>query len=106
MDIDVTNKIERLPDFEDRLGVVLDCLSAFVDKDHLEVRGEFRSKKPGLIRGDTDVVIAIYDSANRVVGVASHNIYEDSFCGLEMINVWMKISSPQISKIRIYPKRA
>ena len=105
MDVDLTNKIERSPEFEDRLGVVLDCFSAFLEKDHLKIRGEFRSKKSRSIRGNMEVAVVVYDAANRVIGSDFHYISDCDFCGLEIVDVFMKLPLAQVSKIKVYPKR-
>src|SRR4051812_7852867 len=70
--LDLTDKIERLDALEERAGVLLHGLSAFLEASGnenlgLNVAGEMRSRHGSRLKQDVTLVIAVYDSSDRVV---------------------------------------
>lgn len=108
--IDVTNRIERLEVFEERVGVTLDSLSAFVE-DYgaggicLRVCGEIQARNGTELLGDVDLVVAAYDSSGRIIGTEFKIYCVDKFFGLETFNLAVQIPLSQVSKVRVYPKK-
>ena len=110
--IDVTNKLERLEVFEERSGVRLDSLSAFLkdwgDNDNifLTVSGELQSQVGTELQEDTYLVVAVYDSSGRIIGTDSLGFNSKDFFGLEIFSLCIGLAINDVSKIRIYPKKA
>lgn len=107
--VDVTTKIELLKTSEERLGVTLGSLSAFVEEIessyHLSVRGELNTKNGATLKSDIELIAAAYDSFGRVIGTSSHTYYLDDFFSLEIFEIFIDLPLNEISKIRLYPKR-
>jgi hypothetical protein len=108
--IDITSKIERLEAFEERLGISLENVSAFVDDDGsssipLQVCGEILTRNGSEIQEDIELSIAAYDPSGRVVGTASKCYRASSFSGLEIFKISTYLPVSSISKIRVYPKK-
>lgn len=112
--IDLTSKIERLEAFEERLGVDFKSISAFMDLDDdydedsyltVDVRGEIHSASGMQIDQDIIVVFAAYDDLDRIIGTSEARFYSDDFFGLDTFSESVNISIPNISKIRVYPKK-
>jgi hypothetical protein len=107
-DIDVTSRIERLEVFEERLGVTLESLSAFVEDDapyYLKVYGELHTRNGTELQGSVDLVVAAYDTSGRIIGTSSHWYSADDFFGLETFEFTVALPLSQVSKVRIYPKK-
>lgn len=110
--VDVTKLIERLDAFEDRLGVSLEGVSAFIDDEEdeddgmvsLRVRGDLASKSGGL-EADIELIAAAYDDEGRVVETGRAYFDSDSFLGLEVFEIGLYVATTRLSKIRLYPKK-
>ena len=106
---DVTDKVERMEAFEERMGVRLDCLSArseYFDDETTYVRamGELLSRRGDQLPQDIALVAAVY-SNGRVVGTSENYYNSDEFPGLETFELIVSIPAGlPISKVRIYPK--
>jgi len=109
--IDVTNKLERLEVFEERSGVRLDSLSAFLkdwgDNDNifLTVSGELQSQVGTELQEDTYLVVAVYDSSGRIIGTSGLSYLSENFFGLETFDLLVNLPINEVAKIRIYPKK-
>ena len=104
---DVSHLIERLEAFEDRLGVSLEGLYASIDGRHgyVTVNGELHPREGTQLNHDIEVVVSLYDSDGRVLGVQTESIRADSFFGFEAFSRMLgPVGDPPIAKIRIYPK--
>lgn len=109
-DIDVTSKIERLEVFEERLGVTLESLSAFVtdqgaDNIYLAIRGELQTRDGTELHEDIALVVAVYDASGRIIGTSSQWYFVDGFFGLETFEFIVHLPLSQVSKVRVYPKK-
>ena len=110
-DIDVTSRIERLEVFEERLGVTLENLSAFVQDSGadsstpLVVCGELQPLNGTKLQGNVELVVAAYDSSGRVIGTSSCIYFADEFFGLETFDLIVVLPMNQVSKVRVYPKK-
>lgn len=107
---DVSNLIERLEAFEERVGVRLESLSAQLarsdDHAYLTVLGEVHPQAGTDLQEDVELVIAVYDSSARVVGTASHSLEASTFFGFETFEIVAEIYVNKVTRVRIYPKRS
>ncbi len=107
--IDITSRIERLEVFEERLGVTLQSLSAFVQDGGadsiLEVCGELQPLNGTELQGDVELVVAAYDSSGRIIGTSSCSYFADEFFGLETFDLTVLLPMNQVTKVRVYPKK-
>ncbi len=104
---DVSHLVERLEAFEDRLGVSLQGLFASLDTEYgfMSVNGELHARDSTELGQDIDIVVTLYDSAGRVVGVTSQYMDSDSFFGFEAFSArFSEANDPPVAKIRVYPK--
>ena len=104
-DKDVTNLIERLEAFEDRLGISLEGLFATMDEDgDLRVNGELHLREGTELDQDVEVVATVYDSSGRVLYTRSDSIYSDSFFAFEPFSFSLYLEGYQPARVRVYPK--
>ncbi len=103
---DVTDLIERLEAFEDRLGVSLEGLFArlYEDIDRISLNGEIHPHVGTGLHEDVEVVATVYDSDGRVIDTSYQYFFADSFFGFEVFSFPMDIGDIQPAKIRVYPK--
>lgn len=80
---DITNLIERLEAFEDRLGVRLESLSAkfeqYDDTGFVKVLGELHPQSGTTLQKDIELIVAAYDSSSRIVGTGSTYLEASGF---------------------------
>lgn len=114
--IDVSSKIERLEVFEERLGVSLESLSAFVEESPpgygyimLKVRGELQPRNGTQLRQDIRLKVTAYGSSKRIIGTSSDRdapkFSVERFFGLAAFEVEFWLPVTQVSKVRVYPKK-
>ncbi|MCE7980376.1 MAG: hypothetical protein DYG89_04235 [Caldilinea sp. CFX5] len=102
---DITNLIERLDTFEERMGVTLEGLFAIVeDNNFVKINGELHSCDGAEIEQNTQVVVSLHDAAGRVIGTSTTQFNAESFFGFETFSILLMPPIAPISKIRIYPK--
>ncbi|MDY0168903.1 MAG: hypothetical protein RBS80_20325 [Thermoguttaceae bacterium] len=104
--MDVTDRIERLELFEERLGVQLEGLSAFVERGFLTVRGELHPRNGTELNQDTELVVAAYDATSRVIGTASNYFTSEDFFGIETFELSINLPIATVARVRVYPKKA
>ena len=107
--MDITQVIERVPAFEDRLSVRLEALSAFAegpDDDgdwKILLNGELHPMGGETLDRDLEVNASAYDSSGRVVSTESNWISSDDFFGFEAFT-FSFYAPVKVAKIRLYPK--
>jgi hypothetical protein len=102
---DVTNLVERLEAFEDRLGVSLEGLFAFLDENgYLTVNGEVHVREGTELDEDIEVVATVYDSSGRVLSTSEQVMYSGSFFAFEAFSFVKSLDEHRPAKIRVYPK--
>lgn len=106
---DVTDLIERLEAFEDRLGVSLEGLFAKMsdrgyDRTYIDVNGELHLREGTELMQNLEVVAIAYDLSGRVLDVEDTGFWSDSFFGFEAFSLFMDVGDTQVAKIRVYPK--
>lgn len=104
---DITNLIERLEAFEDRLGVTLEGLFASIDEDTewIDLNGEIHPREGTELSEDVELIATAYDSAGRVVETSSDYFDAESFFGFEVFSFTLRVDGIQPAKVRIYPKK-
>jgi len=104
MSFDLTEKLERLESTEEKCGVELSGLSAFLNDEELKICGEAIFQKSPKNDYDVEVHIVVYDDRSRVIEKASSNIGNKNspFDAFSLICWGM---NREISKIRIYVTR-
>lgn len=108
MSLDISGAIERLEALEDRAGVRLENMSAFIrsgDPAFVSVTGEIHSTDGAHLEYDVEVVCAAYDTSGRVVQTASAYYGADNFYGLEIFDFTMSLPVDDVARVRIFPKR-
>ncbi len=106
---DVTDLIERLEAFEDRLGVSLEGLFAKLSdrgygRIYIKVNGELHLREGAELKQHLRVVATIHDLSGRVLDVADTILDHDSFYGFEAFSLSIEVGDNQPAKIRVYPK--
>ncbi|MBU6401188.1 MAG: hypothetical protein KGS61_12795 [Verrucomicrobia bacterium] len=107
MDSDVTQLIERLEAFEERVGVRLEALYAHFDSDgylNLTVNGEVHPREGTTIKQDIVVHVGACDTSGRLVAKSETWLMADEFFGFATFQVEEHLPIHELSKIRVCPK--
>ncbi len=108
--IDLTDKMELLDLFEERVGVRFEGVSIFRaiydDSSYVTVQGELHPRDGTELEVDVEVVAAAYDTKGRIVGTSANTFYTESFFGLEIFEITIAVPpSSDIVRVRLYPKK-
>ena len=101
---DATHLIERLEAFEERMGVRLEALFAYIEIGYLSVNGEVHPRDGTTIQQDVEVHVDAYDSSGRLVATTQATLSADVFFGFEAFHTMVGLPIRELSKIRVYPK--
>jgi hypothetical protein len=105
--VDISSLVEHRPLFEERLGVRIQSVSAFLDDSptwpHVTVRGEIKVRTGTRLATNTKLMVGAYDMAGRVVGTEWAEFYKDGFFTMEVFEVAISISTTKIARILLYP---
>ena len=106
---DITNLIERLDAFEERCGVRLESLSAYIQRIadppfYITICGELHPREGAQLVQDIEIVVVAYDSHGRAVDTTSDFIYAANFFCLETIDITVSVPVDDVKRVRIYPK--
>lgn len=107
---DITDLVQRLDAFEERLGVRIEALSAFVDTEEYEgevcvdVRGELHAISGTTLQDDLELAVSVYDAGGRVVQTSTDYVEQDSFFGFHTFDMSCYVKTGLVHKIRIVPK--
>lgn len=105
--VDISNLVEHRPLFEERLGVRIQSVSAFLDESsswpHVTVRGELKVRTGTQLATNTKLMVGAYDLSGRVVGTEWAEFYKDGFFSMEVFEVSISISTTKIARILLYP---
>ncbi len=107
---DITDLVQRLDAFEERLGVRIVALSAFEVKDEysddadITVRGELHAVSGTNLANDLQLQISVYDAAGRVIQTDIDYIDSDSFFGFHTFEIKCSVAPGLAKKIRLVPK--
>lgn len=102
---DLTDLIERVEAFEERLGVRLEGLFAKMEDDgELRINGELHARNGTGLEDDIEVTVTAYDSTGRVISVADLFFNSDSFFGFEAFTSYLDFDDIEPAKLRVYPR--
>lgn len=102
------NVIERIPQFEEKLGFKLENISFSIDEPYLNIHGDFFMDD--LNNFDVlriDIFATIYDQDDFILASENTEIYKEDFLGFETFTISIRVPDDDlkaIRKIRIYPK--
>lgn len=110
---DLSDSIERAPDYEARLGVRLEGVYAAIVEDgddqgfRVMVRGEIRATaKSSRLQENVEVVLAVYDERSRVLAKGGHYFFEDSFFDFDVFEIDVFDVPVRPSRLKLFPKPA
>ncbi|MDA7858624.1 hypothetical protein N9B05_02285 [Mariniblastus sp.] len=109
---DVTNLVQRLDAFEERLGVRIDSMSAFEvndeygDEADITIRGELHVVNGTSLEDDIYLRASIYDVEGRVVETSYDYIMSDSFFGFHTFEISLSVEPRIAKRIRLLPSRS
>jgi hypothetical protein len=103
--------LERVPDFEVRLGVRFEALFATSEQIlatgdiYATVNGELYSNDGRVLSTDIEIVIAAYDQLGKMLATGSNFVTAAEFFGFHTFSILVQVpNGHSISRIRIYPK--
>ena len=103
---DVTDLIERLEVFEERVGIRLEALFAHVNEyGNLTVNGEVHPREGRTIMQDIEVHLEAYNLSGRLIAKSGLCFSEGKFFGFEVFQMGVNLKIGELSKIRVYPKQ-
>lgn len=106
---DISSIIERFEAFEERVGVRLDALSAYLEggseDSTITVYGELHARNGGVLSRSVDLTLAAYDGNGRVVGRSSTTFDLENFFGFSTfeINIF-DLPVGKLSRLRLIPE--
>lgn len=110
---DITNKVQRLEAFEERLSVKIDALAAFESvgiynrgETEVAVRGELHSEGGSQIDKDIELHMVVYDLEGRVMETTTDFICHESFFGFHVFDIDCVVPDGTVGKIRLFPKES
>jgi hypothetical protein len=99
--------IERLEAFEERLGVKIEGLFAYIDENNcIKINGELHSNEGTQLKQNIKLMISAHDSSGRIVGTDYSLISAESFFGFEIFSEYFQAQSESVSRVRIYPRQS
>lgn len=107
---DITDRVEQLQPFEDRLKVTIKAVSAFACRDdededvRIVVRGELHPGDGDTLSQDIQINLSIYDKSDRVIETDSDFVNAEDFFGFHTFELSCYPHTTSISKLRLYPQ--
>ena len=105
---DLRNVVERIPQFEEKLGVKLENISFSIVGMFLEIHGDFLMDNLNNFDAQhIDISATVYDQDNFILGADHVTIYQEDFLGFETFTIDVQLSDNDlnsIEKIRLYLK--
>jgi hypothetical protein len=103
--------IERFEAFEEKLGIRLEGLFAFLNKDSgtITINGDLYANDDDIIKEQNlKLVISCHDVSSRVIAKSSESVSTKSFVGIYTFSTYfqLKFFLESIAKVRIYPQPA
>ena len=107
---ELKNKIERIPSFEDKLGIRYDNISIITDDNpdmnYIDIVGDMIEMDRKKISKEVSIntKVTIYDSDNDIIFTGEDSISSDDFLGFYTFDIFFgSINLNNISKILVYP---
>lgn len=110
--VDITDRVERLEIFEDRLDVRIEAVFASIngpdddDEYEVQVNGELHKVSGTELEEDQiiELVLSLYDDLGRIRVTKSDYIYAKEFFGFQVFSFdfYTELGNP--SRLRLIPK--
>ncbi|MFZ3074375.1 MAG: hypothetical protein WA093_04600 [Minisyncoccales bacterium] len=106
----LTNRIERLEAFEEKLGVTFEKLIVRIGYG-INLHGELHSLAGNNLQESVYIECVVYDKQGLIIEQHSRFIDKDNFFGFDMLEFGLtnlkddEIANNDIGKIRIFPKK-
>lgn len=101
---ELQNNVERIPQFEEKLGLKLENISFKCEEEGFTIFGDLYVDN----MDDYDYIIinaTLYDKDNNIIDSAGASILNGNFLGFKTIDIFFYHIEPKdIKKIRIYPQ--
>ena len=113
-EIDLSDKIERMAALEERIGITLSGLYAFIENDEIEdddenrsikIYGDLKTRNEQTLPHNVRLIATVYDSSDRIIGAKDYDFLEEDFFCIETFGMTIDILKGSISKIRIYSNK-
>lgn len=99
--------VERLEAFEERMGVSIEGIFAYIKSNNwIYINGELHCREGNELNQDIQLVLSVHNVSGSVLSSATKTIKSNSFFGLEVFSESISPCAGVVSKIRIYPKPA
>ncbi len=108
---DVTNQIQRLDAFEERLNVRFEALSGYEykesygDEHSVKVCGELHAINGTSIANDIIIQLSVHDKEGRVIAIANESVDAENFFGFHTFEIECNVPPKSAAKLRVLPKR-
>ena len=105
-------KIERIPQFEEKLGLVYEnsSINANIDEKEINIFADLRVVDDNKFNRNNSIetTVTLYDEDNFILDMSKNYLSVSDFLGLETLNLYYKYNPDyrfeDIVKIRILPK--
>jgi hypothetical protein len=99
--------VERLEAFEERLGVSIEGLFAYISSgNYIYINGELHCREGNDLNQDIQLIFSAHNTSGSVLNTTTATIRANSFFGLEIFSGRISPCTGDVSKIRVYPKMA
>lgn len=104
MKLDLTQKVERVESFEERLGVTFSGIYAVAsDEDTVHVRGEILSRSGDALSQSIRITATVFDDKGRVIETSTESVDKEEFFGFALFDIRLEVEAKDISRIRLHP---
>ncbi len=110
--VNISDRIERLELFEERVSVRLEALSAIMRKysrptlDDLDVYGELHPVSGNELECSIELIVTAYDQNGSIMGIGQSYLDQSDVFGFEVFSITVSDLSEHPTKIRIFPKKS
>lgn len=109
---ELMKNIERIPQFEEKLGIVYENVSiqANIDEKEIKIFADLRVVDEDKFRknGSIETTVTLYDEDNYILDMSKNHLNVSDFLGLETLRLYYTYDPDyrfeDIVKIRILPK--
>lgn len=104
---DITARIERLEAFEERAGVRIEALYAFIEQtshDYVKVNGEIHPREGLYLKQSVVLVLDVYDHHGRLLDTSRNSFTQAEFYGFQTFSILAKYVPNEAVRLRLYPR--
>lgn len=101
-------QLERIQDFEDRLGIRFEKISIKVeDYGGMVLYAEVHPTSGQELKQDVNIECVLYDSSGGIIGKERTFIFSDDFFGFEVVDFYFNDEGieDRLGMIKLYPKK-